>query len=152
MFNSETTSLLFFPKDSESLKLLDIQLWKVGAKRRLSGTSKVNTRTDRQTDISTHGKHPPRGPMLWKYQKWNVNPNHYTRPENLAWSHSVFIQYSLCIKRWFMKPLLLSNIANTGCLFSQSIPPTPTLNLISKRYHVINYHTFCITCPVYIVK
>ena len=57
--------------------------------------------------------------------------NRYTRPENLAWSHSVFIQYSLCIKCRFMKPLLLSSIANT-----QSIPPTPHLNLISKSYHV----------------
>ena len=51
-------------------------LRKVGAKRRLDGTSKVNTRTDGQTDgqteketdiqtdISTYRKHRPRGPML----------------------------------------------------------------------------------------
>ena len=32
---------LLFPKDSESLKILDIGLWKVGAKRPLNGTSKV---------------------------------------------------------------------------------------------------------------
>ena len=57
--------------------------------------------------------------------------NRYTRLENLAWSHSVFIQYSLCIKRRFMKPLLLFSIANIECLFTQSIPPTPPLNLIS---------------------
>ena len=62
--------------------------------------------------------------------------NRYTRPENLAWSHSVFIQYSLCITRRFMKPLLLSSIANTECLFFQSIPPSPNLNFISKSYHV----------------
>ena len=51
---------LLFPKDSESLKILDIWLWKVG-------TSKVNTQTDkqtdrqtdRQTDISTYRKHLP---------------------------------------------------------------------------------------------
>ena len=36
---------LLFPKDSESLKILDIRLREVGAKRRLNGTSKVNRRT-----------------------------------------------------------------------------------------------------------
>ena len=44
---------LLFPKDSESLKILDIQLQEVGEKIALNGTSKVNrhtnTRTDRQT-------------------------------------------------------------------------------------------------------
>ena len=44
---------LLFPKDSESLKILDIRLWEVGAKRRLNGTSKVNTRTNGQTDRRT---------------------------------------------------------------------------------------------------
>ena len=65
---------LLFPKDSESLKILDIRLREVGAKWCLNGTSKVSTRTnrrtdgqtDRRTDISTYRKHPPRGPMLWK--------------------------------------------------------------------------------------
>ena len=33
---------LLFPKDSVSLKILNIQLLEVGAKRRLDGTSKVN--------------------------------------------------------------------------------------------------------------
>ena len=32
---------LLFPKNSESLKILDIRLWEVGAKRPLQGTSKV---------------------------------------------------------------------------------------------------------------
>ena len=32
---------LLFPKDSESLKILDIQLWEVGEKRPLNVTSKV---------------------------------------------------------------------------------------------------------------
>ena len=44
---------LFFPKDSKSLKILDIQLREVGAKKRLNGTSKVNTQTDGQTDRRT---------------------------------------------------------------------------------------------------
>ena len=61
---------LLFPKDSESLKILDIRLREGGAKRPLNGTSKVTTHTDRrtdgQTDISTYRKHRPRGPMLWK--------------------------------------------------------------------------------------
>ena len=54
---------LLFPKDFESLKILDIRLWEVGAKRPLNGTSKVNKHTDRrtyrQTDILTYRK-------LWK--------------------------------------------------------------------------------------
>ena len=69
---------LLFPKDSESLKILDIRFQEVGAKRPLNGTSKVNrhtdgqtdrrthTHTDRRTDKSTYRKHRPRGPMLWK--------------------------------------------------------------------------------------
>ena len=60
----------FSPKDSKSIKILDIQLREMGAKRPLKGTSKVNTQTDRQTnkhmDISTYRKHRPRGPRLWK--------------------------------------------------------------------------------------
>ena len=72
---SDHCNPLLFPKDSESLKILDIPLREVGAKRCLNGTSKVNTwtdrwtdrRTDRQTDISTYRKHRPIGPMLWKY-------------------------------------------------------------------------------------
>ena len=39
---------LLFPKDSESLKILDIRLREVGAKRPLNGTSKVNTQTNKQ--------------------------------------------------------------------------------------------------------
>ena len=41
---------LLFPKDSESLKIFDIGLREVGAKRPLNGTSKVNRQTDGQTD------------------------------------------------------------------------------------------------------
>ena len=44
---------LLIPKDSESLKILDIQLWEVGAKRLLNGTSKVNRQTHRQTHRRT---------------------------------------------------------------------------------------------------
>ena len=45
---------LLFPKDSESLKILDIRLWEVVAKRCLNSTSKVNTQTDGQTDRRTN--------------------------------------------------------------------------------------------------
>ena len=44
---------LLFPKNSESLKILDIRLREVGAKRRLNGTSKVKRRTDTRTDTQT---------------------------------------------------------------------------------------------------
>ena len=47
---------LVFPKNSESLKILDIRLWEVGAKRPLNGTSKVNRRTDGHTDGHTDGQ------------------------------------------------------------------------------------------------
>ena len=46
---------LLFPKDSESLKILDIRLREVGAKRPLNDTSKVNTRTDTSTNRHTDG-------------------------------------------------------------------------------------------------
>ena len=51
---------LLFPKDSESLKILDIRLWEVGrAKRCLNGISKINRQTGRQTHghtgRQTHG-------------------------------------------------------------------------------------------------
>ena len=42
--------LLLLPKDSESLKLLDIQHREVGGKRRLNGTSKGNRQTHGHTD------------------------------------------------------------------------------------------------------
>ena len=43
---------IFSPNDSESLKTLNIGLQKVGAKRHLKGTPKMN----RQTDKQTHGQ------------------------------------------------------------------------------------------------
>ena len=46
---------LLFPKDSESLKTLDIKLQEVGTKRHLNGASKVNRRTGTQTDGQTDG-------------------------------------------------------------------------------------------------
>ena len=45
---------LLFPKDSKSLKIFDIRLREVGAKRRLNGTSKVNRQTNTRTDRQTH--------------------------------------------------------------------------------------------------
>ena len=46
---------LLFPKDSKSIKILDIRLWEVGAKRPLNGTSKVNRQTNTQTARQTDG-------------------------------------------------------------------------------------------------
>ena len=45
---------LLFPKNSESLTILDIQLQEVGAKRYLNGSSKVNTQTDTRTHRRTN--------------------------------------------------------------------------------------------------
>ena len=47
---------LLFPKDSESLKVLDIRLREVGEKRPLNDTSKVNAQTHRRTDKHTDGR------------------------------------------------------------------------------------------------
>ena len=58
-------SQLLLPKDS-SQNILDIQLREVGAKRRLNGTSKVNSHTYTNMDKSTYRKHRPRRSMLWK--------------------------------------------------------------------------------------
>ena len=44
---------LLFSKDSKNLKSMDIGLREVVEKRRLNGTSKVNRRTDKQTDGRT---------------------------------------------------------------------------------------------------
>ena len=67
VFKYETTSFHYFPpKHSESLKVLDIGLREVWAKRCLNGSSKVNTHTDKHMGKLTYRKHQTRGPMLWK--------------------------------------------------------------------------------------
>ena len=43
---------LLFPKDSESLKILDIRLWEVGAKRPLNGTSKVRNKSEKKKNCA----------------------------------------------------------------------------------------------------
>ena len=45
---------LLFPKDSGSLKILDIQFQEVGAKRHLNGTLKVDSHSDTQTHRRTN--------------------------------------------------------------------------------------------------
>ena len=65
-------------------------------------------------------------------------PNCYTRLDNLAWSHSVFIQFSLCRKRRFMKPLLWSsillNLNYTGyTLWITDPPPTSSTTLLKRK-------------------
>ena len=46
---------LLFPKNFKSLKIFDIRLQEVGAKRPINGTSKVNRPTDPQTNRQTDG-------------------------------------------------------------------------------------------------
>ena len=50
---------LLFPKDSKSIKILDIRLREVGAKRPVNGTSTVNRQTDKHTDGHTDRRHSP---------------------------------------------------------------------------------------------
>ena len=61
---------LLTPKDSESLKTLDIRLREVGEKRPLNGTSKVNTQTDRQTQILTFWLLESIGPEGWCFENY----------------------------------------------------------------------------------
>ena len=55
---------LLFPKDSKSLKNLDIRLWERGAKKALKPYLK-SEHTDKHVDKSTYREHQPRGSMLW---------------------------------------------------------------------------------------
>ena len=66
----------FPPKDSEYLKCLDIGLREVGEQRRLNHGCKVwRTQTNRHTDLSTHRKNQPRGPIQTIFhQKLPVYP------------------------------------------------------------------------------
>ena len=61
---------LLFPKDSESLKILDIWLWEVGAKRRLNCTSKVNRRTHTRTNTRTFRLIESIGPEGRCFENW----------------------------------------------------------------------------------
>ena len=65
---------IIFPEGLRIPKIFGHPTLESGAKRRLNGTSKVNTWTNRQTDTHTdkltYRKHLSRGPMLWKS---NVN-------------------------------------------------------------------------------
>ena len=60
--------------------------------------------------------------IIWKgTMVTTLAPNRYTKLDNLAWSQTVFLQFTFCRKHRFMKLLLLSIVAifihNTGCLF-----------------------------------
>ena len=95
---------LLFLKDSESKKILHIRLWEVGAKRRLNGTSKVNTWTDRQTD-----KRP-----FWLIESIG--------PEGRCFENICFIRlYSFLEHFWFIE----YNTVNQGKLCLQYITTNP---------------------------
>ena len=56
-----------FPKDSESLKILDIRLREVGANIYISAyMGKRDTQTRKHTDIATTRSNRPSGPIQWK--------------------------------------------------------------------------------------
>ena len=61
---------LLFPKDFESLKILDIRLREVGAKRPLNGTSKVNRQTHTRTHTRTFQLIESIGPEGRCFEKW----------------------------------------------------------------------------------
>ena len=108
---------LLFPKDSESLKILDIRLREVGAKRRLNGTSKVNRQTDtqthrptdRQTDILNYRKHRPRGPMLWEKKNLRGPPLVLTIYSILSF---------LCFWNWFWQDMTIYLLQESPYIWS----------------------------------
>ena len=113
---------LLFPNDSESLKILDIGLWEVGAKRRLNGTLKVNThkdgQTDTQTDISTYRKPWPRGPMLWKeFWFWVIIHN---IDNTLTYERKHYSKVSMKIVLILLKGRYLVREMPYPCLWSAS--------------------------------
>ena len=112
---------LLFPKDSESLEILDIRLREVGAKKRLNGTSKVNTQMDIQADISTYRKHRPRGPMLWKETKF---PTSWLSSRGYIWACNQKHNFSLVLLFYIYSVIWITKIGNLPlCVSISSFRP-----------------------------
>ena len=145
---------LFFPKDSESLKILDIRLREVGAKRPLNGTSKVNrqtnTPTDRQTDISTYRKHRPRGPMLWKWIQSGITPRFQG---SMSWStntpvHQLNTSHAWTFHRCNLEQLLVFKALQIGQRLHQSTSQTPpTCGRFMYAIQIIGLYELVDKCP-----
>ena len=125
---------------------MDIQLQEVGANICLNGTSKVNTHTDRHTDISTYRKHRPRGPMLWKYLKNIILFNSF---ENFRYNclSEVFIPTNFRIQEGCHKPdtrrtQKLSNGRcqvgdGSGSVYIQIIRTSKSLCAITEAHDIV---------------
>ena len=115
---------LLFPKDSESLKIMDIQLWEVGAKRRLNGTSKVNTRTNRRTDRRTNRLIERIGPEGRCFEKrqcgstscLEINKSHHRTKITLKYRNWAGHDCTLWVWKVGWKVLSVSNVIR-GKLF-----------------------------------
>ena len=64
--------------------------------------------------------------------------NRYNSLEILAWSHSVFIQFSFCRKQIFVQPLLVLSIRNC--------------NLFNLKYKMASYPILALPTPILMVK
>ena len=93
-------SITFPPKDSESLTFLDIRLWKMGAKRRLNGTSKVSTHTDKHTNTHMLFWHATHRPFLMQLHQW----------PNSTHSRKFLTTYAVLISFEIVKAINLCNI------------------------------------------
>ena len=111
---------LLFPKDSESLKILDSRLREVGAKRPLNGTSK-SEQTDRHTNTRTNRLIESIGPNGRCFEKkkkivipdtghptpdtWHLTPDtwHLTRDmRHLTFTQKFsFLALSVRAGKWF---------------------------------------------------
>jgi hypothetical protein len=90
---------LLFPKDSESLKILDIQLREVGAKRPLNATSKINRQTYTQTNKQkTYGHFDFENIVIAFSPTWPSGPSYSSsrkvclRVVCLSPSHAIFLR------------------------------------------------------------
>ena len=124
---------LLFPKDSESLKILDIRLREVGAKRPLNGTSKVNRRTDRRTNRQTDGRTNrliesigPKGRCFenipsWEFQSILVASQNWPQVVVVSTLHVAKPHKHMKMKKnWWSSPALFSKHRPSGPMLSIS--------------------------------
>ena len=112
---------LLFPKDSKPLKIWDIQLREVGAKRRLNGTSKMNTQTHGQTHRRSFRLIESIGPEGQCFENiCFVGPWNYKQSMHC----SLILQGKVCITSWISRtnmPRVLMKPSNFAVHFHSAM-------------------------------
>ena len=128
---------LLFPKDSESLKILDIQLREVGAKRPLNGTSR-SEHTDRHTDRRTFWLIESIGPEGRCFE------NHYSkiiRARKLKFKENVHLP--LCVT--LLKSHVTFHVSHVTYHMSDH-HYHKTVKARSLQFWDSVHHPLCVTC------